>query len=120
MFGHRMFLCGVTCPPERNAHIVAGNLRERYRFDAEARELRFIVREPFISRSSTADLIYGAICEAESLEVVSQMAPGGVIFSGGMDADFLRFDSGMTGTVTVSPRRMNLVWPERIGSHLCV
>ena len=88
-----------------------GNLRDRYRFDAEARELRFTVREPFISRTSSAEIVYGQVGEGETLEVVSQMAHNGVIFSDGMEADFLRFESGMKARITVADRRVNLLWP---------
>lgn len=88
------------------------NLRDRYRFDAEARELRFTVREPFISRTSSAEIVYGSFGEGETLEVVSQMAHNGVIFSDGMEADFLRFESGMKARITVADRRVNLIWPE--------
>lgn len=88
-----------------------GNLRDQYRFDAEARELRFTVREPFISRTSSAEIVYGQVDEGETLEVVSQMAHNGVIFSDGMEADFLRFESGMKARITVADRRVNLLWP---------
>lgn len=88
-----------------------GNLRDRYRFDAEARELRFTVREPFISRTSAAEIVYGQVVEGETLEVVSQMAHNGVIFSDGMESDFLRFESGMKARITVADRRVNLLWP---------
>ncbi len=88
-----------------------GNLRDQYRFDAEARELRFTVREPFISRTSSADIVYGQVAPGETLEVVSQMAHGGVIFSDGMEADFLRFESGMKARIMIADRRMNLLWP---------
>ena len=89
-----------------------GNLRDQFRFDAEARELRFTVREPFISRTSTADIVYGQIMSGEVLEVVSQMAHGGVIFSDGMETDYLRFESGMKARITIADRQMNLLWPE--------
>ena len=88
-----------------------GNLRDQYRFDPEARELRFTVREPFISRTSSAEIVYGQVGEGETLEVVSQMAHNGVIFSDGMESDFLRFESGMKARITVADRRVNLLWP---------
>ena len=40
------------------------------------------------------------------------MAHNGVIFSDGMEADFLRFESGMNARITVADRRVNLLWPE--------
>lgn len=88
-----------------------GDLRDRYQFDAESLELRFTVREPFVSRTSSGEIVYGAIGPREALEVVSHMPNGGVVFSDGMEADFLRFESGMKLTITISDRRMNLIWP---------
>lgn len=88
-----------------------GDLRDRYQFDPESQELRFTVREPFVSRTSSAEIIYGSVGPGESLEIVSQMPHGGVIFSDGMETDFLRFESGMKLSVTLSDRRMNLLWP---------
>jgi len=90
----------------------AGDLRDRYQFDPESQELRFTVREPFVSRMSSAEIVYGSIAAGESLQIVSQMPHGGVIFSDGMEADFLRFESGMTLTISLADRRMNLLWPD--------
>lgn len=91
---------------------VVGNLRDRYRFDAEARELRFAVREPFISRTSSADIVYGRVTSSEPLEIVSQMAHNGVIFSDGMETDFLRFESGMKARISIADRGVELFWPK--------
>lgn len=87
------------------------SLRDQYRFDAEARELRFSVREPFISRTSSAEIVYGTVTPGESLEVTSQMAQNGVIFSDGMESDFLNFESGVTARIGIADRRVNLIWP---------
>ncbi len=89
-----------------------GDLRDRYQFDPESQELRFTVREPFVSRTSSAEIIYGNIGPGEALEIVSQMPHGGVIFSDGMEADFLRFESGMKLSITLAGRQMNLLWPD--------
>jgi len=88
-----------------------GDLRDQYRFDAETPQLRFTIREPFISRTSSARIVYGEILPDESLEIISGMAHNGVIFSDGMEADFLRFESGMTARIAIADRRMNLIWP---------
>lgn len=90
-------------------------IADRYRFDAEARELRFSVREPFISRSSHATIVCGPIGPGESLDIVAQMPRGGVIFSDGMEQDFVRFDAGMRARITVSDRQLALVWPTSRG-----
>jgi len=90
----------------------AAGIADRYRFDAEARELRFSVREPFTSRSSRATIVCGTVAAGEALEIVSQMPRGGVIFSDGMEQDFVRFDAGMRARIGVADRRLMLVWPE--------
>jgi NAD kinase len=88
-----------------------GDMRERYRFDATAQELRFSVREPFVSRTSSAEMIYGSIGAGETLELVSQMPQDGVIFSDGVESDFLRFDSGTTARIGIAERKVNLLRP---------
>lgn len=82
---------------------------EAYRWDAEAPELRFTVREPFVSRASSAAIVRGRLTVGERLEVSSTMAQGGTVFSDGVEEDFLPFDSGSVATVTVAERRVHLV-----------
>ena len=88
-----------------------GLLRDRYRFPATADELRFCVREPFISRTSGAGIVTGQIGPGEILELTSQMPQNGVIFSDGVESDFLRFDSGTTARIGLAERRVCLVQP---------
>jgi NAD kinase len=73
------------------------------------RELQFAVREPFPSRSSAATLVCGSIRERESLVVISQMAENGVIFSDGIEADFLSFNAGTSVEIRVAERIGKLV-----------
>ena len=80
-----------------------------YRWDAEAEELRFTVREPFVSRASSASLVHGRLVPGSRLEVASAMPQGGAIFSDGVEEDFLPFDAGAVATVTVAERRVSLV-----------
>lgn len=75
----------------------------------DAGELRFSVREPFPSRSSGAELVYGRITAERRLVVESRMAEGGVIFSDGVEQDFLAFDSGAIATIGIAERRGRLV-----------
>ena len=72
-------------------------------------KLIFTVREPFPSRATQATLVYGAISAKEPLTLVSTMAAGGVIFSDGIEADFLTFNNGTQATITVVPNAGNLV-----------
>jgi NAD kinase len=84
-------------------------VRDGYRFDYQAEQLCFCVREPFISRVSSADLVFGRINRDECLEVVSQMPQNGVIFSDGIENDFLQFDSGAIAKIEIADKQVNLV-----------
>jgi NAD kinase len=84
----------------------------RSMFAIDSKELRFSVREPFISRTSQASLIHGIVVGKQKLEIVSRMPQKGIIFSDGMESDFLRFDSGMKATITIAPRQVQLFWKE--------
>lgn len=83
--------------------------KDEYRFSRTANELRFCVREPFTSKVSSAEIVFGRIGPGESLTIVSQMPAGGVIFSDGIESDFLTFDAGRTATVQVAERKVNLL-----------
>ena len=87
------------------------NLADRYAFDATARELRFSVREPFTSLSSAAGIVWGPITGSETLDIVSQMPTGGVIFSDGMESDFVKFEAGMRARIGIADRALELLWP---------
>jgi hypothetical protein len=67
------------------------------------------VREPFRSRHSSADLVAGLLDERQELVINSQMPSGGVIFSDGVENDFLEFNSGSIARFTVSSQRAHLV-----------
>ncbi|WKB55011.1 sugar kinase [Eleftheria terrae] len=75
----------------------------------DADHLVFAVREPFPSRSSQATLVYGAVQAGQPLRLRSRMPEQGVIFSDGIEADYLRFTAGMEATVGVAECRGCLV-----------
>ncbi len=77
--------------------------------DWEDRRLMWVVREPFVSKRSQANLVCGWLDEGEELIVESLMPDGGVIFSDGIESDFLPFTSGTIARLRVSPQRANLV-----------
>jgi NAD kinase len=87
----------------------AHHARDRYRFDMEADKLCFAVREPFVSRVSSAGIVFGHIKGGEQLEIVSQMPQNGVIFSDGIEADYLQFGSGTTARIGVAEKKVHLV-----------
>jgi NAD kinase len=72
-------------------------------------ELIYAVREPFISKQSQASMVWGMINRKRPLVLESRMAQNGVIFSDGVERDFLQFNSGAIATVGVAPERARLI-----------
>ena len=75
----------------------------------EADYLCFSVREPWPSRTSAAQITFGQVSTAAPLTLISQMPENGVIFSDGIEADFIQFNSGTRAEITVADRRGRLV-----------
>ncbi len=72
-------------------------------------ELIYAVREPFISKQSQASMVWGMIDRKKPLVLESRMAQNGVIFSDGVERDFLQFNSGAIATVGVASEKARLV-----------
>lgn len=83
-------------------------LREKG-FPWEADHLHFTVREPFPSQTTQTGLVFGQITTDQPLRLVSQMSGYGVIFSDGIEADYLEFNSGMVALIDVAERHGVLV-----------
>jgi NAD kinase len=84
--------------------------REPYAPQAwDSGELRFAVREPFPSRSSQVGLVYGRLTKSETLRLRSLMPENGVIFSDGIEADRLDFNSGTEAQITIAERQGRLI-----------
>lgn len=75
----------------------------------EDRILLYVVREPFLSRHSQASMVAGMLQEGQALTLESLMPSGGVIFSDGMEADFLNFNSGTAASIHAATQRAHLV-----------
>lgn len=82
--------------PKRNADI-------RFAWDADF--LYYSVREPFPSKTSAASIVFGKVTPRQPLVVKSQMPEHGVIFSDGIEKDFLPFTAGTTATITLAERK---------------
>lgn len=78
-------------------------------FPWDAAFLSYFVREPFPSRTTGASLVYGRVGEHAALEIVSEMPENGVIFSDGIEADFLEFNAGTKAEIGVAERAGLLV-----------
>lgn len=81
------------------------------RFDWESEELVFSVREPFVSRTTEAGLVFGRIRAGETLELVSEMPQNGIIFSDGVESDFLEFNSSAVATIGLAEKKVVLLTP---------
>lgn len=75
----------------------------------DADYLQFTVREPFPSRASRATVVTGRITASMPMRIVSQMPESGVIFSDGIESDFLEFRSGVVAAITVADKKGYLV-----------
>lgn len=87
--------------------------RASVRLTWDAPALLWAVREPFVSRTSAAGLVAGRLAEGDELVIESRMPAGGVIFSDGIEADFLEFNGGAIARIGVAPLRARLVVPSR-------
>jgi NAD kinase len=75
----------------------------------DAEFLQMAVREPFPSRTSSTELVYGRVSRGSKLIVRSLMPEGGVIFSDGIEADYLTFSSGTTAEIGMADSKGTLV-----------
>jgi hypothetical protein len=91
------------------ARFLGAEVQERPQLAWEDRRLVWSVREPFVSKRSQAGLVAGWLEEGSELVLESLMPDGGVIFSDGIESDFLPFTSGTIARIRVSPQRANLV-----------
>ena len=86
-----------------------GSLPKTSAFAWDAAELRFAVREPYPSRSTGAELVFGKITQSSGLQILSQMPEDGVIFSDGMEADALEFTAGLTASIGLAAQQGKLL-----------
>ncbi|MBB4036642.1 NAD kinase [Dysgonomonas hofstadii] len=92
---------GVTGLFEKNIKPRQPKLKEN--------QLLFAVREPFKSIRTHADISVGLINNQKHLRIESLMPTGGIIFSDGIESDFLQFNSGTIATIGIAKETANLV-----------
>jgi len=86
-----------------------GRAGQSLRLDWEDGRLLYAVREPFVSRHSSAAIVAGLLEPGEELVLESLMPSGGVIFSDGMESDFLNFTTGTSARVRAASQHAMLV-----------
>ncbi|MDR2188990.1 MAG: hypothetical protein LBE62_13270 [Azonexus sp.] len=75
----------------------------------DSQTLIFNVREPYPSRSTEAELVFGRVAAGQSLRIRSLMPENGIIFSDGMESDSLDFRSGLEAAIGIAPIRGRLL-----------
>mgnify|MGYP000284445622 CR=1 FL=1 len=88
-------------------HVTPQEMAPSMPWDADY--LLFAVREPFPSRVTGTDIVFGKITKEEPLIIQSQMAQNGVIFSDGIEADYLEFNSGADAKISIAPKKVHLI-----------
>jgi len=86
-----------------------GQAGRAMRMEWEDRRLLYVAREPFVSKHSQAGLAAGLLEPGRELRIESLMPSGGVIFSDGVEADFLAFNSGAHAVVRAAEQSARLV-----------
>ncbi|MEH6626767.1 MAG: sugar kinase [Motiliproteus sp.] len=71
--------------------------------------LQFAVREPFPSQTTSTNLVFGAIDKDMPLSIESLMPENGVIFSDGIEADYLPFNAGTVISVSIAKTKGRLI-----------
>ena len=73
-------------------------------YEWDSNKLIFQVREPYPSRFTQAEMVYGEVTPDDNLTFVSNMAEGGVIFSDGILDDTIEFGAGMEVSFGIADR----------------
>ena len=92
---------GVTSLFEKDLKVERPKLKDN--------ELLFAVREPFQSMRTQTGIIAGVIKHQKVLTIESLMPTNGVIFSDGIETDFLKFNSGSIATIGIAPETAKIV-----------
>jgi NAD kinase len=91
------------------AAFTGGTTGEAMHLSWEDPRLVFVVREPYASKHSQASIVAGVVAPGEALKLESLMPSGGVIFSDGVEADALDFNSGAIASIGAAAQRTRLV-----------
>ena len=85
------------------------SIHSKNNFTWESKYLYYSVREPFPSATTGSDVVFGQVTQEHPLYLLSYMAENGVIFSDGMENDYVTFNSGMQATISVATKQGCLV-----------
>lgn len=71
--------------------------------------LYYSVREPFPSKHSSTKYVFGKILQDQRLTLTSQMPENGIIFSDGIETDYLNFTSGVIASIGIAEKKAQIV-----------
>lgn len=91
--------------------IEKNNQKKKY-VQLKDNQLMFAIREPFASKRTQTGLAAGILTGQSKLIIESFMPSNGLIFSDGVESDFLKFNSGCIATIGIAKERANLVIAE--------
>ncbi len=83
----------------------------------DSEDLVYSVREPFPSRATQASIVHGIANRQTPLRITSRMPTNGIIFSDGIEADYLEFNSGAELTIETAATKANLFLPISAARH---
>jgi NAD kinase len=103
----KSLLAGATAIAAGDSHQPKQDPMREVPWDSDF--LFFTVREPFPSKTTAASLVFGRITRKSTLTLISQMPEHGVIFSDGIETDFLEFNSGAVAELGLAEKKGMLV-----------
>jgi len=80
-------------------------------------DLLFAVREPFQSIRTQTGITAGFLKGQNSLTIESLMPANGIVFSDGIETDFLKFNSGTIATIGLADEKAKLVKNDKKTPH---
>jgi len=83
------------------------NVKTEFAWDSNY--LFYTVREPFPTKTTGVSLVFGRVTPEMPLILESRMAENGVVFSDGIEKDFLEFNSGTQAVIGIAERKGVLV-----------
>lgn len=92
-----------------NQYFRSGSKPRQVSMDWNAGHLLFVVREPYASVNTQVALGFGRIDQNRTLHIESHMAGNGVIFSDGIEADHLEFNTGHSVRIGVAKEKARIV-----------
>lgn len=78
-------------------------------FPWDADRLQYTVREPFPSTTTQTNLVFGQVDKQQQMRLTSHMPENGVIFSDGIETDYLNFNSGTEALIAIADKKGILV-----------